>query len=120
MEELFNYCHENGVVLALSYAYPKDESNQKTDRYTVSIEELVDIAKRVFGNKRVQIELKDYQHANNRNSSAKEVFEYLILCGQEVHKSQYDLIELKMKSRVSPHLKESGIQYPFILVAKVF
>ena len=95
LEELFNYCHENGVVLALSYAYPKDESNQKTDRYTVSIEELVDIAKRVFGNKRVQIELKDYQHANNRNSSAKEVFEYLILCGQEVHKSQYDLIELK-------------------------
>lgn len=107
-------------MLALSYAYPKDESNQKTDRYTVSIEELVDIAKRVFGNKRVQIELKDYQHANNRNSSAKEVFEYLILCGQEAHKSQYDLIELKMKSRVSPHLKESGIQYPFILVAKVF
>lgn len=95
LEELFNYCHENGVVLALSYAYPKDESNQKTDRYTVSIEELVDIAKRVFGNKRVQIELKDYQHANNRNSSTKEVFEYLILCGQEVHKSQYDLIELK-------------------------
>lgn len=95
LEELFNYCHENGVVLALSYAYPKDESNQNTDRYTVSIEELVDIAKRVFGNKRVQIELKDYQHANNRNSSTKEVFEYLILCGQEVHKSQYDLIELK-------------------------
>ena len=95
LEELFNYCHENGVVLALSYAYPKDKSNQKTDRYTVSIEELVDIAKRVFGNKRVQIELKDYQHANNRNSSTKEVFEYLILCGQEAHKSQYDLIKLK-------------------------
>lgn len=95
LEELFNYCHKNRVMLALSYAYPKDESNQKTDRYTVSIEELVDIAKRVFGNKRVQIELRDYQHANNRNSSTKEVFEYLILCGQEVHKSQYDLIKLK-------------------------
>lgn len=95
LEELFNYCHKNRVMLVLSYAYPKDESNQKTDRYTVSIEELVDIAKRVFGNKKVQIELKDYQHANNRNSSTKEVFEYLILCGQEIHKSQYDLLKLK-------------------------
>ncbi|WP_199716440.1 DNA methyltransferase [Lactobacillus sp. ESL0225] len=95
LEELFNYCHQNSIVLALSYAYPKDEARQKTDRYTVSIEELVNIAKRVFGNKRVQIEHKDYRHANNRNSSTKEVFEYLILCGQEVHKSHYDLIELK-------------------------
>lgn len=95
LKELFNYCHKNGIVLALSYAYPKDEAKQKTDRYTVSIEELVDMAKQVFGNKRVQIEHKDYQHTNNRNSSTKEVFEYLILCGKEVHKSHYDLIELK-------------------------
>lgn len=95
LEELFNYCHQNDIVLALSYAYPKDEVNQKIDRYTVSIEELVDMAKQVFGNKRVQIEYKDYQHTNNRNSSTKEVFEYLILCGQEVRKSHYDLIELK-------------------------
>lgn len=95
LEELFNYCHEKGVVLALSYAYPKDEVNQKTDRYTISIEELVEMAKKIFGSKRVQIEYKDYQHANNRNSSTKEVLEYLILCGQEVHKSRYNLIELK-------------------------
>lgn len=95
LEELFNYCHKNKITLALSYAYPKNVSNQNTDRYTISIEELVNIAKRIFGNKRVQIELKDYQHANNRNSTTKEVFEYLILCGQEIHKSQYDLIKLK-------------------------
>lgn len=95
LEELFHYCHNNGIILALSYAYPKDKTKQKTNRYTISIEELVNMAKSVFGNKRVQIEHKNYQHANNRNSTTKEVFEYLILCGQEVHKSYYDLIELK-------------------------
>lgn len=95
LEELFKYCRDNSIFLVLSYAYPKDEVNQKTDRYTVSIEELVKMAKSIFGNKRVQIEYKDYQHANNRNSSSKEVFEYLVLCGQEIHKSQYNMIELK-------------------------
>ena len=95
LEKLFNYCYENRVMLALSYAYPKDEMKQRTNRYTVSIEELVDMAKQVFGNKRVQIEHTNYQHANNRNSSTKEVFEYLILCGQEIHKSHYDFIGLK-------------------------
>ncbi|MCL8204154.1 DNA adenine methylase [Ligilactobacillus agilis] len=95
LEELFNYCHENNIILALSYAYPKDKINQKTDRYTISIEELVDMAKNIFGDKKVQIEYTDYRHANNRNHSTKEVFEYLILCGQEIHKSNYDLVELK-------------------------
>lgn len=95
LEELFNYCHKNNIALVLSYAYPKDKVNQKTNRYTISIEKLVKMAKKIFGNKKVQIEYKDYQHANNRNSSAKKVFEYLILCGQEIHKSHYNLIELK-------------------------
>ncbi|NLV85628.1 MAG: DNA modification methyltransferase [Clostridiales bacterium] len=99
LQDLFNYCNENGIVLALSYAYPKDEATQKTDRYTVSIEELVNMAKATFGNKRVQIEQESYHHANHRNSSSKEVLEYLILCGQEVHKSNYDLISLKEEIR---------------------
>ena len=106
LEDLFNYCNEHAIVLALSYAYPKDDLKQKTDRYTVSIEELVDMAKRIFGNKKVQIEQKSYQHANNRNSSAKEVFEYLILCGQEVHKCHYNLIDLKKEiKKLSPTSK---------------
>ena len=99
LEELFSYCNKNKIILALSYAYPKDAARQKIDRYTISIEDLVDTAKRIFGNKRVQIELKEYRHANNRNSSTKEVFEYLILCGQEIEKSQYDLIKLKNEIR---------------------
>ncbi|MDT2597445.1 DNA methyltransferase [Enterococcus dongliensis] len=95
LRQLFKYCNEKNIILALSYAYPKDEVNQKTDRYTVSIEELVDMAKETFGNKKVQIEEENYQHANHRNSSTKEVFEYLILCGQEIHRSNYDIISLK-------------------------
>ncbi len=93
--ELFSYCKDNNIVLALSYAYPKDEVNQNTDRYTVSIEDLVTMATETFGSKKVQIEQKKYHHANHRNSNPKEVLEYLILCGQEKHKSSYDLVSLK-------------------------
>jgi Adenine-specific DNA methylase len=99
LQELFTYCQNNNIVLALSYAYPKDEINQKTDRYTISIEELVNMAKRTFGNKKVQIEQENYRHANHRNSSTKEVLEYLILCGQEIHKSEYDLLNVKKELR---------------------
>lgn len=95
LQKLMNYCNKNNIVLALSYAYPKNITKQKTDRYTVSIEELVAMAKETFGNKKVQIERKSYEHANHRNSETKAVFEYLILCGREVHKSQYDLIKVK-------------------------
>ena len=95
LKELFEYCKRNNIILALSYAYPKDKFNQKTNRYTVSIEELVDLAKEIFGNKKVQIEVKDYKHANNRNSYSKDVFEYLIFCGKEVTDSYYNFIDLK-------------------------
>ena len=95
LQKLFDYCYDNNIVLALSYAYPKDGTNQKTDRYTVSIAELVDMAKSTFGGKKVQVEQENYQHANHRNSSAKEVLEYLILCGQEINKSNYNLLDLK-------------------------
>lgn len=95
LDELFKYCFSNDIVLALSYAYPKDEIADKTDRYTLSIEELVNMAKSIFGSKKVQIEQEKYKHANHRNSSTKEVLEYLIICGREVHKSTYDLVNLK-------------------------
>ncbi|MCZ7408220.1 DNA methyltransferase [Parvimonas micra] len=108
LEKLFKYCNDNNIVLALSYAYPKDKVNQKTNRYTISIEELVELAKSIFGSKKVQIELKDYKHANNRNSFAKEVFEYLILCGKELHSSRYDLFKLKKEIKtIKPTSKNS-------------
>lgn len=95
LQKLFTFCHQNNIILALSYAYPKNQTNQKTNRYTISIEELVNMAKEIFGTKKVQIEQESYEHANHRNSSTKSVYEYLILCGQEIHKSDYDLIKVK-------------------------
>lgn len=95
LQKLFDYCLKHKIILALSYAYPKNEINQKTDRYTVSIEELVQMARKTFGSKKVQIEQESYKHSNHRNSSTKEVFEYLIICGQEIHKSEYNIINLK-------------------------
>lgn len=66
LQKLFSYCLENKITLALSYAYPQNEQNQKTDRYTISIEELVHLAKKTFGNKKVQIEQESYKHTNHR------------------------------------------------------
>lgn len=106
LKNLFLFCKQNKIILALSYAYPKNLKNQKTDRYTISIEELVNMAKVVFGSKKVQIERESYKHANHRNSNAKEVYEYLILCGQELHKSDYDLIKIKKAlNRITPTSK---------------
>lgn len=106
LEKLFIFCKQNNIILALSYAYPKNIKNQKTNRYTVSIEELVNMAKDIFGSKKVQIERESYKHANHRNSKTKEVYEYLILCGQELHKSDYDLIKIKKElSEITPTSK---------------
>ena len=55
LQKLFEFCYEHKIILALSYAYPKNKNNQKTDRYTISIEELVNMAKKIFGVKKVQI-----------------------------------------------------------------
>lgn len=95
LEELFQYCKAKGIILALSYAYPDNRQTQKSDRYTMSIEELVTMANRIFGSAKVQIEQHKYQHANHRNSATKEVIEYLILCGKERNTCQYDLVGLK-------------------------
>lgn len=95
LEELFKYCNNKKSLLALSFAYPKNLKTQKTDRYTISIEELVNLAKDVFGPKKVQIERINYKHSNHRNSVAKEVYEYLIICGKEVPNTGFDIIKLK-------------------------
>ena len=81
IEELCLYCKENNIILALSYAYPEDQINQKIDRYTVSIEDLIDLTKKIFGSSNVTIAEENYKHANHRNSSTKKVIEYLIICG---------------------------------------
>ncbi len=73
-------CHNHKrpcVILCLS----KEFKTQATDRYTVSIEELLNMAKEIFGAEYVKVNQINHTHANNKSTS-KPVIEYLILCGK--------------------------------------
>ncbi|MPM80971.1 hypothetical protein SDC9_128022 [bioreactor metagenome] len=75
---LFRFCKENKINVALSYAYPIDVEKQATNRYTASINDLINVAKKYFENN-VKLVHEEYSHANNRNSDKKNVLEYLIM-----------------------------------------
>ena len=94
LETLIKFCAKTSTNLAISYAYPKDTEKQATDRYTVSIDELIKLAKLHFSEARVKIVTQDYNHANHRNKKQKEVIEYLILCGDK-NLSQINMESLK-------------------------
>lgn len=81
LEKLISRCAETDTNLAMSYAYPADREKQATNRYTMSIDELEELAIKHFSAGRVKIESEVYSHANHRNSSQKKVVEYMILCG---------------------------------------
>lgn len=83
LEKLISFCSHNNTNLAISYAYPQDREIQATDRYTISIDELIELAQKHYTNARVNIVTQDYNHANHRNSEQKKVLEYLILCGDK-------------------------------------
>lgn len=83
LEKLISFCAHNNTNLAISYAYPQDREKQATDRYTISIDELIELAQKYYTNARVNIVTQSYNHANHRNSKPKKVLEYLILCGEK-------------------------------------
>lgn len=70
-------------TIMLSYAYPEDVNTQKVDRYTVSIDELIEMVQDAFGKAHTFIYKQKYEHANNRNSNRKSVYEYLIVGGEK-------------------------------------
>ena len=80
MKLLFDFCKSNCIDIGVSFAYPRYPEIQATNRYTMSIEELVYLAENIFGKNKVQIVEEEYEHSNNRNASTKKVLEYLILC----------------------------------------
>lgn len=96
--ELFEYCKAKNIILALSFGYPQDTESQKTDRYTISVEQLIEMAENVFGFDKVHIEQMNYKHSNHRNSHSKEVYEYLIICG-EIIRTNFDLMNTKKELR---------------------
>lgn len=83
LEKLISFCAHNNTNLAISYAYPQDREKQATDRYTISIDELIKLAQKHYTSGRVNIVTQSYSHANHRNSKPKKVLEYLILCGEK-------------------------------------
>lgn len=83
LENLIRFCACRNTNLAISYAYPQDTEKQATDRYTISIDELIELARKHYSGARVNVVTQDYNHANHRNSKPKKVLEYLILCGDK-------------------------------------
>lgn len=80
IKELFEFCSHNSINLGFSFAYPRDPEIQPTNRYTMDINTIINMAKDSFGEDNVEVITEEYQHSNNRNSSTKKVLEYLILC----------------------------------------
>lgn len=79
-KELINFSKKYNKSLIISFAYPKDCKTQKTDRYVMSVDEIVAYCQLIFGRDSVSIVTKDYLHSNHRNSESKKVLEYLIIC----------------------------------------
>lgn len=83
LEKLIQFSATSNINLALSYAYPENTDIQATNRYTISVDELISLAQKYYGDSRVCLATQSYNHANHRNSNQKKVLEYLILCGDK-------------------------------------
>ena len=77
---LIDFSHDFHKNLIISFAYPIDVTEQKTDRYVMSIDSLINACVSRFGAGSVEVNSCDYTHTNNRNSKQKRVHEYLIAC----------------------------------------
>lgn len=81
MSGLISFCAEKNINLAISFAYPQDTENQATDRYVMSIDDILSAVKQFFSIDKIRVVTQTYNHANQRNSTQKKVLEYLVLCG---------------------------------------
>lgn len=78
--KLIKFTQETRKNIAISFAYPIDIDKQKTDRYVMDINGIINSCKNEFKSKNVKVISQNYQHSNNRNSEQKKVLEYLIIC----------------------------------------
>ena len=79
LEKLIEYCANNNKIIVFSYAYPVDLEKEKSDRYTMSIEDLKSLFFKHYGEKNTLVLAENFSHCNNQNSEAKKVYEYLIV-----------------------------------------
>ena len=101
LKVLMRFSHDNDIKLVLSYAFPVNIEKQNTDRYTVTIDKLIMTARKIFGEDFVDIRRENYKHANNRNSTTKKVYEYLIICGErkKILQQEFDIRRLRKNLR---------------------
>jgi len=78
IEELIKKSSLLNKTLIFSYAYPVDLNSEKSDRYTMSINELKTLFVKYYGDN-VEFTFQKFSHSNNRNKHAKAVYEYLLI-----------------------------------------
>lgn len=78
---LLKYASSHSIPLVISFGYPTQESGEQHNRYLISIDDLVSMAKIYFGSENVKTIGVNYTHANQRKPVRKQVIEYLIICG---------------------------------------
>lgn len=91
LKNLIKFAAENNMNIAFSYAFPVDVSTQKSDRYTMHIDDLIECVKTYFPKSKIVTE--DYLHSNNRNKDKKRVLEYLVI-GYTQKKEELDYSEI--------------------------
>lgn len=79
LEKLIKLCAEKNKTLVFSYAYPIDLEKEKSDRYTMSIDELISMFEKHYGKEKTKVLAEPFEHSNNRKSETKKVYEYLIV-----------------------------------------
>lgn len=103
LEKIIKFSSKNNINIAISYAYPKDLETQKSDRYTMNIEDLINCVKQYFS--KVEILTENYLHSNNRNSDKKKVLEYLII-GYSQKKEEIQYNEANKVNNIKKHINE--------------
>ena len=78
IKKIVKLAYENKKNIIISFAYPQDTKTQATNRYVFSLSDLITIVQDVY-KENIRIEKVEYKHSNNRNSTTKNVFEYLII-----------------------------------------
>lgn len=79
LKNIIKFSFENNQNIVISFAYPKNTEEQATNRYVFSIDELIQAVTEQYGEANTDVKKIDYSHANNRNSQAKSVYEYLVI-----------------------------------------
>jgi adenine-specific DNA methylase len=104
IEKLIKTASQKKKTLVFSYAYPVDIKKQKTDRYTISIDDLKELFFKYYGQNNTEVRSEEFFHSNNRNKESKAVYEYLIVgrpSFKDLNQNQYSEQVEKIKNAIN-------------------